>query len=272
MREGLKNGVGGTALHLALREVQQELRLPLTWAILGAIIIVVSLSGPFQTLTLLSPLPRFAYWAFVVAACFVAANFFGTWTRIACKRNNWREPWLFLATGLACGLSAACVVLLANTLAFSGSQPSLRTVLLLVFNTTLIGMVITAVYTIVGRTRVKQKAENFSADEKPQPPRLMQRLPLAKRGTLISISATDHYVHVTTSRGKEMILMRLKDAMEEAAPIDGLQIHRSHWIAREAVRAVHRRSGRIIVEMEEGEELPASRSFIGDLRKAGLLR
>lgn len=48
----------------------------------------------------------------------------------------------------------------------------------------------------------------------------------------------DHYGEVTTSEGAELPLMRLSDAIIEAAPVAGLQIHRSHRGTPDPVRAV----------------------------------
>ena len=44
-------------------------------------------------------------------------------------------------------------------------------------------------------------------------PRLLTRLPYEKRGTLLSLSALDHYTEVVTTTGKELVLIRLADAI-----------------------------------------------------------
>ena len=103
------------------------------------------------------------------------------------------------------------------------------------------------------------------------PPALLDRLPLDKRGALVSLSVEDHYVRVRTTRGEAMVLMRLGDAIREAAPVAGLRVHRSHWVAREAVRAVRREGDRAVLQMTAGGDIPASRSHIPALREAGLL-
>lgn len=48
--------------------------------------------------------------------------------------------------------------------------------------------------------------------------RVLQRLPIEKRGELISMTVIDHYVEATTTRGKHLILMRFKDAIAEIQP------------------------------------------------------
>ena len=45
-----------------------------------------------------------------------------------------------------------------------------------------------------------------------------------------------NYVEVWTERGTHLVLMRLSDAIRETAGENGLQIHRSHWVALGAVK------------------------------------
>lgn len=100
--------------------------------------------------------------------------------------------------------------------------------------------------------------------------RLMQRLPAQKRGPLISLSVADHYVEVTTARGKELVLMRLSDAIGEVEAIAGLQIHRSHWVALEGIDRVERTAGKVLVMTKSGDSLPVSRSYFPELKARGL--
>ena len=102
-------------------------------------------------------------------------------------------------------------------------------------------------------------------------PALLDRLPIEKRGVLMSLSAEDHYTRVRTSHGEELLLMRLTDAIREAAPTPGLQVHRSHWVAVGAVAQVTRGKDRATIHLTGGAEVPASRSYLPALREAGLL-
>lgn len=78
----------------------------------------------------------------------------------------------------------------------------------------------------------------------------------------------DHYVEVTTQKGSALVLLRLADAIAETRGIDGLQIHRSHWVARDAVKALKRVEGRPMIETTSGALLPVSRSFLAPVRAA----
>ncbi|EBV3599940.1 LytTR family transcriptional regulator, partial [Salmonella enterica subsp. enterica serovar Virchow] len=90
------------------------------------------------------------------------------------------------------------------------------------------------------------------------------------RGQLTHLSMQDHYVDVRTDNGGAMVLMRLSDAIAETRGVEGLQIHRSHWVALGAVQKAIRRGGRPYVIMKDGTELPVSRSYLDTVRSAGL--
>ena len=104
-----------------------------------------------------------------------------------------------------------------------------------------------------------------------RPPLVLERLPLGKRGQILGFSVQDHYVQVMTSAGKELVLMRLADAIREAGDLPGLQVHRSHWVATGGVTEVRRTGETAILTLSNGTEVPVSRRYIKDLRQAGLL-
>ena len=99
----------------------------------------------------------------------------------------------------------------------------------------------------------------------------LRRLPVEKRGRLISISVADHYVEVATSAGSALILMRLTDAMAETGDTPGLQVHRSHWVAIGEVTAARRDGARAILTLSDGRDIPVSRTYVPAVKEAGLL-
>ena len=102
-------------------------------------------------------------------------------------------------------------------------------------------------------------------------PRLLQRLDVAAPCDLWSISVRDHYVDVLTSSGITSLLMRFSDAMAETGPVEGAQIHRSHWVAWEAVQAVERDGVKLFVVLKGGSRLPVSKNHREKLAARGLL-
>ena len=102
------------------------------------------------------------------------------------------------------------------------------------------------------------------------PAAFLKRLPSKLRGAeLHAVEAQDHYLRLHTSRGSDLILMRLSDALDELEGLDGTRTHRSWWVARDAVRGVRRDSGRVFLTVPGGVEAPVSRTYLAVLREEG---
>jgi DNA-binding LytR/AlgR family response regulator len=100
--------------------------------------------------------------------------------------------------------------------------------------------------------------------------RFLERLPPRLRGAEIhAVQAEDHYLRVHTTRGSDLILMRLADAIVELDGLDGAQTHRSWWVARAAVQDVRRSDGRATLVLPMGIEAPVSRNNLPALRDRG---
>jgi hypothetical protein len=102
--------------------------------------------------------------------------------------------------------------------------------------------------------------------------RLMQRLDPDVRGRPVRLSARDHYVEVVTDRGKARLLLRLADAIAELEGCDGMQVHRSHWVARWAVEGGERNRGQWRLVVADGSRIPVSRAYAPLVEASGLLR
>lgn len=99
----------------------------------------------------------------------------------------------------------------------------------------------------------------------------LSRLPVKYRtAELYAVSSEDHYLRIHTSYGEELILMRLADAMRELAGADGLQVHRSWWVAKRAVRDTNRQGGKLSLVLVSGKLAPVSRTFLPEVKAAGL--
>lgn len=92
-------------------------------------------------------------------------------------------------------------------------------------------------------------------------PSLFGRVAFAERGRLVAIRAEDHYVRIYTDAGEDMTLLRLSDAIQMAHPVTGMQIHRSIWVADEAIKTFRRTGHTGLVVLSNGLELPVSRSY-----------
>lgn len=119
------------------------------------------------------------------------------------------------------------------------------------------------------------KALGWIPSDKPlsintQPPELqfLERLPAKYYGAeLYAVSSEDHYVRVHTNCGEELILMRFADALKELNTVDGIQTHRSWWVARNGVLNSIRQEGKPRLVLKSGATAPISRSYSTAVRK-----
>jgi hypothetical protein len=101
-------------------------------------------------------------------------------------------------------------------------------------------------------------------------PKFVERLPVKLRGAEIyAVEAEDHYLRLHTSRGSDLILMRLSDAIAELEGLEGAQVHRSWWVAKTALADVTRTAGRTVLKLKDGAEAPVSRGNLRPLKEAG---
>jgi DNA-binding LytR/AlgR family response regulator len=167
------------------------------------------------------------------------------------------------ATGLAMMPFQAVVVILGVTVA-NGHPPPIEAVPTILWDTALICVGASLVAVLIARRNIAAIAAA------PAPPKFLERLPLKLRGAEVwAIEAEDHYLRLHTSKGQDLILMRLADAVAELEGIEGAQVHRSWWVAREAITDAKRGDGRATLTLKDGAEVPVSRTYAGLLRERG---
>jgi DNA-binding LytR/AlgR family response regulator len=259
--------VNDNVLQLALREMRTHFTDPRVLASIAVIAGILGFSGPFGTFEYLPTGPRIAYWAVVVVATYAIGFFVGT-TAGRLLRKRLRQPAArIVVLGLLIGppITLSVVVINGLTFGFGGFQPI--DWLTLLINCTVIAMGVNAISEIV-QVSVRPAVPEAPA---PRSPSILERVPLPQRGRLLALSVADHYVEVKTDRGKTLVLIRLSDAIRETEGVAGVQIHRSHWVALDAVTRVLRGSGKVSVGLSNGEMLPVSRGYLAAAREAGLV-
>lgn len=119
-------------------------------------------------------------------------------------------------------------------------------------------------------------ARSFAPEEPPAPAqttvaaKFLDRLPPKLReADLFGVESEDHYLRLHTSRGQDLILMRLSDALTELDGLEGAQTHRSWWVARDGFDSAHVTQGRALLRLKNGVEAPVSRTYAKALRLAG---
>ena len=227
--------------------------------VLGGIVIaavLLGVSGPFQTYEAFALPARLAYWLLICTLTLAAGFFAGTYVEAVLERRLSEWP-RFIFSSIATAIAVVVTVFLVNLLSASTPLPGPEAMLLLGGYVSIVSFAVSAAFKLFG---VKQL---------PKTATLLARLPLEKRGPLISLSVQDHYTEVTTSKGTHLVLIRLSDAIAEAG--EGLQIHRSHWVALKAIAKVRRQSGKVELTTANGTVLPVSRSYLPAVKAAGLL-
>ncbi|MBL4660312.1 MAG: LytTR family transcriptional regulator [Alcanivoracaceae bacterium] len=131
----------------------------------------------------------------------------------------------------------------------------------------ILGLVIDALIRLIYKDNATPA--NYSKDIPGQS--FINRLPTELGENLICFVMEDHYLLAYTNKGNHMILMRMKDALIELKNYNGMQVHRSYWIAIDAVANVKKQSRKTILTMKNGIEIPVSRKYLVAIKEAGLL-
>ena len=221
----------------------------------------LTFSGAFDTGE--APLaPRLIYWMTLMLVgygwgAFVVRFFLRDGRRTG---NMWLDAAL---AALVMSVPITVVVWFATRWMFNSNVPF--TGLWMLFGPVLlVSMALTAINMLIETRREAMTTAG------PNPPKFLERLPLKLRGGEVwAVEAEDHYLRLHTSKGQDLILMRLADAVAELEGVEGAQVHRSWWVARDAIIDAKRGDGRATLTLKDGAEVPVSRTYAGLLRERG---
>ncbi len=101
---------------------------------------------------------------------------------------------------------------------------------------------------------------------------LIERFPKLQGHRIRALEAQEHYVKVYSDKGEELILYRFVDAVRDAEGLNGLQVHRSFWVACDAVESAKRDGRKIRLILKGGREIPVSVTFRPAAEAAGLIK
>jgi hypothetical protein len=221
----------------------------------------LTFSGAFDTGE--APLvPRLIYWMTLMVVGYV----WGAWVSRFFLRDGRRtgNMWLDAAiSALVMSVPLTVVVWAATHYMFNSNVP-FSGLWMLFGPVLLVSLALTAINMLIETRREAMTAAG------PNPPKFLERLPLKLRGGDVwAVEAEDHYLRLHTSKGQDLILMRLADAVAELEGIEGAQVHRSWWVARDAITDAKRGDGRATLTLKDGAEVPVSRTYAGVLRERG---
>jgi hypothetical protein len=235
--------------------------------------IVLGLFGPFGSYAMPTAL-RLIYWlGFVVAgyAIFRPIIIVGRWLAEMIHID------VLIGIGLALLLAAVPMTFLVAW-AFSGFVARIASwsegLGLLYLQVLLIGFLINGFFMLMFREPADPVAAPATTRNKAPPPVPQVPTSFADRlppgfGPLLALNSEDHYVRAIGESREELILIRLRDAVAELANVDGLQVHRSWWVARAAIAATRREGRTATLTLTTGRDVPVSREAMAAVRAAG---
>jgi hypothetical protein len=209
----------------------------------------------------LPPGERFAYWLALIFGgwlwgAFVAGRIFRTPTP---RRRLW---WRVAVVSVLLSAPFSLVVALASRLAYHS------TFALLDYPGLFLSVLVISLALVTLNVLLDARPPTTAAA--PAPPKFLDRLPLKLRGAEVwAVEAEDHYLRLHTSKGQDLILLRLSDAVAELDGLEGAQVHRSWWVARDAIAEARRGDGRATLTLKDGAEVPVSRTYARVLRERG---
>ena len=93
----------------------------------------------------------------------------------------------------------------------------------------------------------------------------------APPSAVLCLQMEDHYVRVHTAGHSRLVLATLNQAIAALENADGMQVHRSWWVARKAVLRVVIEGRNLRLQLVNGITAPVARSAVAMVRKAGWL-
>lgn len=100
-----------------------------------------------------------------------------------------------------------------------------------------------------------------AAEGIPDPGTLLSALSPPFTGPVLRAEAQEHYVKLVGPDDTRMVLNRFSDVLRELPDDLGMQVHRSHWVADEAVLRVFKDGTNTRIALHDGSEIPVSRRY-----------
>lgn len=248
-----------TVLQLTFRQMQGQFKEPKFYAYMIVAILILTMSGPFGTLEHYNFLERFAYWAILTPTTYLLASSVATIVTVSLTRKNLNSWLAYICGGTTAGIIVGIFVWLFGIFLDQS------------FGQSISGLLTAMTYTIpitIGVTMLFKISEKTSEDKlqaRTSNNKFFERIPKRLGRDVISLNSQDHYVKVTTSIGSELILMRLSDAIIELDGLDGIQPHRSWWVAKKHATQIRTENGKKIIQLSNSDLVPISRSKIKDV-------
>ncbi|MCF6320558.1 MAG: LytTR family transcriptional regulator [Rhizobiaceae bacterium] len=253
-------------LQVTLRELHNYASNWRFWIGFGAVIILITAIGPFGTNTSMDVPTRLVYWLVICLATFFIGA--GISILIGISLIDRGIPrWLsWVIGGLIAGIPTGGIAWLINIALFNLNIAEEYTFMQFLSYTAIISLTVAVLIFLIFSNR---ETTTQSINE-PDHSNFFDRLPLHLGKNLLSLEAQDHYLNVKTTKGSQLILLRMGDAQKELGNFPGLRVHRSWWVAKGAIEKVSRSGGRTDLVLNDKSIVPVSRSYLKNLKEAGI--
>lgn len=276
----------GVYLQSTLRELQRFFGSSRFWATIVIVSIVFTVVGPFGTGASMPFLRRLAFWLFLQVTAFSIASFVIVLALAVLGRSGKHRLPIMMVGAIIAALPIGLAVEVLQA-GFTGQSIAVGSTIEQIKISLLLSPLLCALtYLTMSPPASEMQSDQQmdwgheskpSAVSQPEPSSqagaehpadapILSRLKPQNRGRLLRLAVQDHYTEVVTSRGKELILLRFSDALNETSPVAGQRIHRSHWVADDHIEHLKRANNRLMVVTKTGEELPVSRPNEAEIR------
>lgn len=248
---------------------------------------VLALVGPYGTYRDLSLDLRAAYWTLCMLAGWILMTAIGAGIDRIEPLQGWPVAGRMVIAGFVGGVPMTAIAWSAESL--FRRTPPLSTLPGLLMDATVLTIVVSVAIGQAVELRLRSRAGTTELTPSPPahapPPPVvakptlltspadsfLRRLPPELGRDLLALEMEDHYARVHTALGSTLILLRLRDAVAELGEGSGLQVHRSWWVARDAVARSERDSGKLTLILRNGVRVPVSKTYRDAVKAAGWL-
>lgn len=235
----------------------------------GVILIAIGV-GPFGTYEVMTFWQRATFWTLDVLggmAIIAPIHFVFFNARLAAGIPLWPRFFGGVAIGAlpAAGFIAVLYKMVSNGVEIPASFPILY-IEVAIFSAVLLLSEFVFWPLLFGPPAPGEPPADAAADVA-EPVPLLEKLPAVHRGAdVVSISMQDHYAHVFTTAGDDLVLLRLGDAIALLGLTPGAQVHRSHWAAARFAARLERSGRRHDLVLADGRRIPVSASYLDAAR------
>ena len=260
-------------LQLTLRVMQAIYSNSKFWIGAVAVIAILTVAGPFDTLNDLEFAPRLVYWAAISLVTWPMGMGCSIYFGVGLFQRGVPEWIARIIGGLIGGIPIGFFVWAINKYIAGNDIGTFEDLVRLIGYTTIISAAVSILYYLLessvrpeGQSTSLANGSITSHVQTPTSP-FFGRLPVELGKDLISLQAQDHYIKVTTNKGSEMILMRLADAEKELETIPGIRTHSSWWVSHRHIEDTERENEKTSIILSNGEKVPVSRTYAKAVRE-----